>query len=281
MEFREKYVISAIIIFSGYILALAILFLLTGTDIITTMQGNEITINPLFTELGAVGLVPIILPFIVIEARSKLKKSEERKVTLYIIIYLLFQLGFNFLLLSTLIILFPSSLDTQLIFATSPLSLVSSDVLGVIWIICFVFSVINVMINCVYGWKWAKNNILLPTIFHWFLGYLVLSVATGLIVVVTVLTSIEAPTTFFLLLGFVILPALDHFYSLFGILIFVVSIFFPSVVGESAFFLGMMVIGFFYLFCVIFLTVLPFLLFYIGVSIANKKVTFIRFRNYD
>ena len=203
-----------------------------------------------------------------------LNTPQERKITLYLAIYLCFQLVYNFLLFIFLFLIFP--LDFSLVFATLPSSL-STDELEGIWIICFVFSIVNILIDCIIGWRWVKQEVPLPTFFNWFFGYLIFIILTGVILVPITLINQEFPTTFFFLLGFIVLPTLAYFYASYGLMVFFTTIFFSDTVGEAAFFLAIVVLLFFYIFSAFLLT-FPLIFFYVDASIGRSKIKFFNSR---
>ena len=155
-----------------------------------------------------------------------LNTPQERKITLYLAIFLCFQLVFNIFLFIFLFLIFP--LDFSFVFATLPSSL-STDELGGIWIICFVCSIVNILIDCIAGWRWVKQEVPLPTFFNWFFGYLIFIFSTGLILVPIALINQEFPITFFLLLGFIVLPTLAYFYASYGLMVFLTTIFLSDI----------------------------------------------------
>lgn len=203
-----------------------------------------------------------------------LKTPQERKIILYLAIYLWFQLVYNIVLLIFLILIFP--LDFSLVFATL-LSSLSPDELVGFWIICLVFSIVNILIDCIIGWRWVKQEGPLPTFFNWFFAYLIFMISTGVILVPIALINQESPTTFFFLLGFIVLPTLAYYYASYGIMVFLTTIFFPNVVGEEAFFLAIVVLLVFYIFSAFLLT-FPLIFFYLGASIGRSKITFFNSR---
>ena len=105
----------------------------------------------------------------------------------------------------------------------------------------------NILIDCIMGWRWAKQEVPLPTFFNWFFGYLIFIISTGVILVPIALIDQEFPTTFFFLLGFIALPTLAYFYTSYGIMVFFTTIFFSDIVDEAAFFLAIVVLFFFYI----------------------------------
>ncbi|MFW9997714.1 MAG: hypothetical protein ACFFD4_37085 [Candidatus Odinarchaeota archaeon] len=274
---KKKFFPFALILYIGYLIILFILAIPYIPDMLSTisyeggLSVNLSAVSPIIVILGAAAAVPVFLVYIIIEFDLLIDllispfRALNSRISLYITLFLLLQLGINLLLVTCLLLLKPNLLDLT---TYSP-----ADSIMIFGTGC-VFSIFTAVLDFYIGWKWVKTDLEEPDVLHWFVGYTTYFLSVGLCVVsIQILNPTVQNIVLWPLAGIGILGAFNFFIFSFGLFIAGLEAIGSSMSSsESDAFVGFVfVTGTFFISTTLILPFLYSLCYYSGVILANRN----------
>ncbi|MFX0052273.1 MAG: hypothetical protein ACFE8U_13395 [Candidatus Hermodarchaeota archaeon] len=266
---KNKYFLVALILYISYLILLFFLAIPYIPEMFT-VNGNEVqmNLNPTLIFVGA-AIIPAILMYLILEFKHLMAPflAMNRRILVYITLFLLLQFGINIFLAICLVVIKPNLLDLSTYDVTD---------IFLVWIISCSFCSFSVLLNTYIGWRWIIANLEKPSPLHWLVGYVIyfLSVGLGIISIQIINPSVKN-ILLWPFAGIGIIGALNLFLVSFIIFITGLTILGSSMASsESDAFVGFVfMMGIPFMIAVLYLPFFYALPYYLGIKLASRKGT--------